>query len=376
MINWKTETINTKRNMISNEHLSETVYIHKIDPSFAKRPLTTFFIEALSKCTSLTIGEAFTIVNFTLLFFCGIALFYLAKLALGDVKNSNYSVLFFYLSFTILFSFFPTNYSYDEPLQYLLLFGSLFALIKKKWGLFILYFSFSLVARESSIILLPAIALYFMTKEFKLITRILVVILPVCFYIVFLYVFMKISGLGDRTSSDFSGRLSHFLINFQDQKYGIESLFSLVLAIGVHLYFLMSYLSKNTLSSLDKKLIKAFILSTIINTVIVLISTLARETRLFALPLIFLWPIFGKILYQELRILAKPKNYLQLVNNILPIGTLLVLWSICFLVYRFIYIQTNGVTQNFLDEYLLVLSALISLHFVIKTRLKYKGIKE
>jgi len=371
MINWKTETINKNHDMISNQHLSETVYIHKIDPAFAKRPITTFLIEALSKSTSLSIGESFVWVNFTLLFFCGISLFYLARLILGDTKKSNFSILFFYLSFTVVFSFFPTNYSYDEPLQYLLIFASLFALIKKKWVLFVLSFSLSLIARESSIILLPAIALYFMTNEFKWAKRILVVILPVGIYIVFMYLFIVISGMGKKTSSDLSGRLSHFLINFQDQKYAIESLFSLALAIGVHLYFLLSYLSNNVLTSLDKKLIKSFLLTALINTVIVLISTLARETRLFALPLVFLWPIFGKILVQELKILGSPKNYLLIVNNILAFGTLILLWALCFLTYRFIYIQTNGVTQNFLDEYLLIFSALISLHFVIKTRLKH-----
>ncbi len=377
MINWKTETINTKRHTISEEYLVQLVDFHKTELAFIKRPLTTYSIELLSHTTSLSIGQSFVVVNFTLLFFCGIALFYLAKLILDDSRFSNFSVLFFYLSFTVLFSFFPANYSYDEPLQYLLIFLSFAALLKRKWVLFILWFTIAIIARESSILILPAFALYFFGFTFKKpfqtenIKRILALVVPVVFYAVFLYLFITLSGIGKASQNDLTSRLSHFLFNFQSQEYAVESFFSLALAIGVHVYFLFSYLSDNVLNGMEKKLVKSFLLTLIINTIIVLISTLARETRLFALPLIFIWPVFGKILLHELKILGSPKNYLKLVNNILPIGTLILLWAFCFLIYRFIYTQTNGVTKNYLDEYLLVMSALISLHFVIKMRLKH-----
>ncbi|WP_341901039.1 hypothetical protein [Fluviicola taffensis] len=377
MINWKTETINKAHKLISNEYLTENVAFHKIEPAFAKRPLTTLFIEALAYNTPLNIGEAFVAVNFGLLFFCGIALFYLARLILGNTRLSNFSMLFFFLSFTVLFSFFPTNYSYDEPLQYLLIFLSLAALIRKKWALFILGFSLSLIARESTILILPAIVLYFMEFERKTlfhsesIRKILAVILPVVIYAIFLYLFISLSGIGEKSKNDLGGRFSHFLINFQNQEYAVESLLSFALAIGVQAYFLFSYLSNNPLTITEKKLIKAFLLTLIFNTIIVLSTTLAREIRLFALPLVFIWPIFGKVLLQELKILGSAKNYLKLVNNLLSVGTLILLWAFCFLIYRFIYTQTNGIRKNHLDEYLLVVSALISLHFVMKMRLKY-----
>lgn len=378
MINWKTETINTKRHAISEEYLVHLVNFHKTEPAFVKRPLTTYLIEMLSRSTSLSIGESFAVVNFTLLFFCGIVLFYLARLLLGDNQLSLFSVLFFYLSFTVLFSFFPANYSYDEPLQYFLIFLSLAAWIQTKWLAFILWFSLGIIARESSILLLPAFALYFF--EFKLktlfraesIKKAVILVIPVLVYSVFLYLFITLSGIGKESQHDLTSRLSHFLFNFQDQEYAIESFFSLALAVGVHAYFLFSYLSDNKLDLMEKKLIKSFLLTLIINTIIVLISTLARETRLFALPLIFIWPIFGKILLRELKILGSLKNYRYLFNNILSAGTLILLWAFCFLIYRFIFSQTNGVKQNYLDEYLLVMSALISLHFVLKTQLKYR----
>jgi hypothetical protein len=376
MINWKTETINKNRDIISNEHLSETVEFHKTEPAFARRPITTYLIEVVSKNSSLTIGESFTLVNFTLLFLCGIALFYTAKLISDNIPLSNFSVISFYLSFTVLFSFFPTNYSYDEPLQYLLIFLSLITLIKGKWPLFILCFSLSMIARESSILLLPAITLYLMEIEFKKafqpenIKKILAIAVPVGLYGIFLYLFISMYGIEKKSATDLTNRFSHFLFNFQNQEYAIESFFSLALAVGVHSYFLFNYLSNNKLTSMEKKLIKSFLLTLIINTIIVLVSTSARETRLFALPLIFIWPIFGKIVIHELKILGSPQNYLKLVNNILPIGTLILLWAFSFLIYRFIYWQTNGVVQNYLDEYLLVLSAVISLHFVMKTRIK------
>ena len=377
MINWKTETVNTEHKMISNQHLTETVVYHKTQPAFAKRPLTTWSIEVLAYHTPLNMGEAFVVVNFGLLFVCGIALFYLARLLLENTRLANFSVLFFFLSFTVLFSFFPTNYSYDEPLQYLLIFLSILALIRKKWGLFILGFSLSLIARESTIILLPAIALYFMEFERKTLFRsesikkMGALVLPVVIYIAFLYLFITFSGIGKESKDDLDGRFSHFLINFQNQEYAVESFLSFALAIGVQAYFLFSYVANNPLTSLEKKLIRSFLLTVIFNTLIVLTTTLARETRLFALPLVFIWPIFGKILLHELKILGSVKNYVKLFGNALSAGSLLLLWAFCFLTFRFIYIQTNGVKQNYLDEYLLVFSALISLHVVMKMRLKH-----
>ena len=81
-------------------------------------------------------------------------------------------------------------YSYDDPLQYLLILGSLVFLMERKWIAFLILFFFSLLVRESGLILLPGILWILIDKErpilkasnFKVLRALL---LPVIGYFIF-----------------------------------------------------------------------------------------------------------------------------------------------------------------------------------------------
>ncbi|MGS0524018.1 hypothetical protein ACU8V7_01325 [Zobellia nedashkovskayae] len=52
----------------------------------------------------------------------------------------------------------------------------------------------------------------------------------------------------------------------------------------------------------------AFLLTLIINTPLVFMTAFARESRLFALPLLFIWPMFMQLFGSDLKPLFVKKN--------------------------------------------------------------------
>ncbi|HOY32083.1 MAG TPA: hypothetical protein PKW80_09410 [Bacteroidales bacterium] len=372
MINFKTDSINTSKTSISNDYLSAVIVYHKTEPAFAKRPLTTFLIEGFSKITSLNLGLSFTIINFFLFFLVGILIFY-GSLALGNhLKASVLSIVCFFLSFTVLFSFFRSNYSYDEPLQYFFILIALFALFYKNWFVYIFSFSFALIVRESSVFLLPSIALFlFPDKEktesfinWKYLKRIIVLSIPVFVYLLFLFVYLTYFRIWNQSKTDISGRLSYFHYNFQDANFSNESIISLFLAVGLHFYFIFWYLKDAGLTLFERKLIKSFILTLIINSVVILLAAKAREIRLFALPLLFVWPIIGKVVLSEFKLM---KTGYKNLKNLLFVPLFLFLSFISLIISNYIYTLTEpDRNENFFHEYLGITLVLISLHFLIR----------
>jgi len=89
------------------------------------------------------------------------------------------------------------------------------------------------------------------------------------------------------------------------------------------------------------------VVSLIINTLMVLLMAKARETRLFALPLLLVWPLLGLRRYEWPTTTKpiRPINWLLLVLGLA--GTLHLAWNL--------YQSTVGPnTANFFREYLTV----------------------
>jgi len=79
--------------------------------------------------------------------------------------------------------------------------------------------------------------------------------------------------------------------NFKDFSRTSETLFSLFMVLGIPLQVVRWIISKCELSRGRRAWISWAFGITLFNTVIVLAAGLAREARLFALPLLLLWPI-------------------------------------------------------------------------------------
>ncbi len=365
--------LNEKNQIISNGFLTSQINYHKELAPFARRPLTTFLIESAAHLLQLRPGPAFIWVNFGLLFLSGILLFRVSTRLNKDTLTGILTMVLYFLTFPILFAFFPPIFTYDEPLQYCLLFATLHAFLDKKWVLYVLWGSLALIARENSVFILLGLLLFFpsinsrpnLRFSTKFIGHLVLVSLPLLFYALFLLLFVWGNDLWDPTKNEFSSRLSCFTANFKDTQASLETFFSLFLTLGPFGYFLWSYLRQNTISSELRSFVNAFLIAFALNTVVVITATFAREARLFAIPLFFLWPwaatFFGYRIRQLITSAVLPGFFLNWRYSFL-----FLLWGIInyFIAFR-VYVPSFPSADNLFNEYLFILLELMSFHFLI-----------
>jgi hypothetical protein len=267
--------------------------------------MTSFLINTVHSILNISYGNSFVLVNFALLFFVGIVLYVLSREWKYTHKEALFSVFLFFLSFSILFSFFSSIYSYDEPFQYLCIFLALIFWYRKQYILFLIFFTAAVICRETTLFLVPALFLFPLDKDpysrkfspwkWK---RIFIFIIPTLAYVLFKKFFLShhffVENLADYTSK----RLDHFFFNFQNVQYGVESIVLFFLVLLPSLLLIIAYKKELLKNKFERKLVQAFVLTFIINTMLVFFTARAREARLFALPIVFLWPIFGKYFVQ------------------------------------------------------------------------------
>ena len=225
-------------------------------------------------------------------------------------KNALLSLPIFYGSFTILFSFFRSIYTYDEPLQYCFIFLSLLLIHKQKWSLASITLFVALLARETTVFLYPAIFFYFAKQQTPLKTfltsfdgwkKICYLSVPLVAFLFTEQLVLRAKNLaGGHLDYFVTNRFTHWHYNIQNSQFALETIISIFLTLALPLLLLIFYRNRSSASTEDRKLIKAFLLTAVINTVIVLVSARAREARLFALPLVFLWPLLGSYLHNAL----------------------------------------------------------------------------
>ena len=114
---------------------------------------------------------------------------------------------------------------------------------------------------------------------------------PIFGYIVYVYVvnFFHAGILKENESYFQTERFTHFFYNFQSSAFGVATIVGLFLVFAIPLFLL--FVSKQCSKHLP------FFLAVMINTPIALVATRAQEARIFALPLVFLWPYLGAYLY-------------------------------------------------------------------------------
>jgi hypothetical protein len=370
--------LNTPDGDIDQEYIASVIEYHKQGhPAFARRPLFTMAVENISLLTGFPIGTVFVVLQFVLIF-CGGLLF--SKLSMHFSRNiavTAVNLLVYFLTFSNLLPFFSPVYTYDEPLQFIFILASIYLLyIDKQWW-FVLLFALALIARESSLLLIPGILVLMLPSDFyKLRPKgfwvnwgswVIKFSISVLIYALFLVFFIWFNKLGDASQSDLTHRFEHFLGNFRDIHYATESVVSFILILAIPLYlFFDLYQSKTMVEQRYKSHITAFLLTVLLNSIVVILTTKARETRLFVLPLFFLWPVFYQIFQTRLALLFRIENYVKLLKNRIITG-LLLLFNLFNLIFSFIFYRTtvgNGGADYF-NEYLFAVLFLISLHVAL-----------
>lgn len=366
--------LNEKNNVISNVFLNSQITYHKEFAPFARRPLTTFLIERAASWMGITVGKAFIWVNFSLLFLSGILLFRLSRVIDPGFLKGIFNIIIYFLSFSVLFAFFPPVFSYDEPLQYCLIFAGLTSFLKKQWTGYVLWFTAAMIARENSAFLILGLALsapcqglnYRKVLSFGKLGYYILIGLPILLYLVFIVFFIETNELWEGTQDEFQARFSCFKENFKDTQSSIETIISLVLTLGVFIYFLLASFTRHNPSPKEKKFVNSFILSCVMNTLIVLVAAFSREARLFALPLVFLWPLMAQYCFREIRLLLTFNTYLRCFANWKYCATFGILTLVNYLISFTVYVPSFPSSDNYFNEYLFLSLQLMCLHYLLR----------
>jgi hypothetical protein len=117
---------------------------------------------------------------------------------------------------------------------------------------------------------------------------------------------------------------------------------------------------------MENRFIRAFIISGVINTIVVLVAAFSRESRLFALPLVFLWPLIISICYGEIRLLLSVSIYYRCFANWKYIATFGILTLVNILLSFKVYVPGFPSADNYFNEYLFILLQLMCLHFLLR----------
>lgn len=306
MINYKNESKpNAKCVYITDGFLSWSVNYHKTLSDFKKRPLTSLLIEKVSSTFNIKISYAFVLVNFTLTFACGLLIYYLSHLFFHSHQIAIISAIIYLCSFSVLFAYFIPIATYDEPIQYFFLFLALIALKKNHSILFVGSLTMAIIARESSIFLIPGfIILMFRlnpkdhsNKKRIFLKAIMLNAIPLILYFIYLSLFYRINPESNELSTTYlSQRFSLIEKNFRNMPNITRTILSFASVYFLPLFLLIYFQKKFKTSIFYADWIKAFWITFFINTFVVLIAVFAEEARVFALPLIFLFPFLGQII--------------------------------------------------------------------------------
>jgi hypothetical protein len=340
--------INGERFAWSGTTWLEPSYIHAFFLSrlkfgeFARRPITTFLIQTLQDA-GVSLEFAFLLVLYSGLIISFFRLFKLSLVLTQNIKAAYLSTFIFATSFWVIHAFFAEIYAYDEPWQYVFVFSSFLFLHRERWGWFSLFFLFALIARESTLLLLPGIFLFFMVStplwSRANAMRILKVLWTLPAYGLFLFWFIKDNGLEEKSSSYMDDvRFKHLFYSFETMDLGIDTLTSLAMSVAVAGVLLV--LRKRAGDDFkDSPWVWAFALNFGINAFITLTLTMGRETRIFAQPVLMLSPFLGWYALKGFKSLgfAYPKAFRSYDHAVKWFSTFLLISAVCFAISLFAY---------------------------------------
>jgi hypothetical protein len=347
-----------KEGMMTHQALRSTLDYHRSLPVFAARPLTSGAVAVLSRWTGADETRVLALLN-PLLLVVSACLIYALALSWGaDPKRAWIATALYLFSFTNLFAFVPPIYTYDEPLQVVTMLAACWCLprpsvLGQKNGelpavpsynipyalLAGLWMGLSLWARESGLLLFPALAGLYLPYTSKQERMGLVITLLVAVGILALG---RMATGPTTTSGDlwqWQARFSNLQANFRNTNYTVETLVGIFLVLAWPLVLLRPLLGKLRFFTLG------LAASLVINTLLVLLMAKAREARLFAWPLLLVWPLLGFRRYNVQGLTWQPGPVALLILVLGVGGTLHLAWNL--------YQSTVGTnTDNLFREYL------------------------
>lgn len=340
MWNLRFENYGPDASGLSADYLAEVVQYHQTEQAFARRPLTTWLIQGLAALSGLSVAKSFVLLQLFLCWMVALAVYSLSPSHRQGLLNQAV----FLLGFSLFFAWFPPIYSYDEPLQYLLLFGSIAAWRSQKLWLGLLLLITALVARETSWLLWPAFFWLFGWGEVRLTGFKRGSVAVLVLYAAWFFASEQLMGVSQNAGSEVLLRFTLLAQNF-DADHLSETLWMLFLVVGIPLQLSLLFPG-----SWPKRERQAFWMALLLNTLVVLATARAREARLFALPLILAWPWLAasvKCMYQEAEV--------RMANMAKTTWIYLLILPLAYFLAKYSFTQTAAnPAENWFNEYLFV----------------------
>lgn len=343
------------------QYLKEALIYHKTNPVFVKRKATTYLVETLSSVSGLSIADAFVVINYLLLFLHGILLYHWLQSFELNEKQRCITIILYYASFSMFFIFFPPVYSYDEPLHYACIYAALIAYQRNHRILFTLLFAGSCVIRESSLLLVPFFILMEWAKypSIKKSTPLFLSLFIACIGYIFYRSF--IANEGYSMNDEILARKEAFFLNFKDLPSLSESLFSFFNTVFFPLYFIWEYERRYPSKPVERHHISYATFLVIMNSLLVFLGMLAKESRLFFLPMLLLLPFYIRM-YIRLNAMFQLAVLRRLVTDIYFMFQAVVLiglsWFLSFQLFTSYY--------SLINEYCFLTSSLFFLYLLLE----------
>lgn len=344
--------------IVTDGFLPWAVDYHHFLLEFKKRPIAVFLMEKYAQLFNVRISLAYVFVNFFFLFLGGLLIYYLSYQYKLKHNLAILSMISYFLSFAILLAYSIPIATLDEPVQYFFILLSFIALNKQKNLLFIIFFTLAIITRETSLLLLPIIVLFFMDVDLKklfqqknkLVKVCITSGLPILFYVLYSVWFYKQNPQLMQETETLLGQkfLYYKTKNFLDFENSIRTILSIISVNLVPIFLIFYYKIKHQYTAFESKLLIAFWITFSINFVMVMLSAYAEESRVFTLPFLILFPIYGKIIDGVIRF---NKRFLTYLITWKPILIILLTVILSWLLFKLGYKLTNFKPHENLNLY-------------------------
>jgi hypothetical protein len=324
-----------------SEHADQVLNERAAFSEFARRPITSGIQVLLNQYLEFPYQFSFNLIVFVSLFLSCLVIKNIFSLLNQSYSIAHISIYGFLFSYATLFAFMAPMHTYDEPLQFLFILLAFFFYLKMDSLAAALLFSFACIVRESSFILFP----FFLLTEKRSFRLYFYWFLPLLIYVLFFRYALPDWVQRESIYFNSQNRLLGWTENFKNWKSSLISITNLFLVLALPILLIRKNLSR--LSNQSRIIFRYSEWLLYLNAFLVLVSGLAKEPRLFALPLVLIWPLLPESVNKIYTSYCKQKvswlvisliATLSFMFSFLLFGSALGKGGILFKAYLFVYL--------------------------------------
>jgi len=254
---------------------------------FGIRHFTSFPILLMRDYFGWPVRETFFALQFSLGLCLGLGFYYYLRALNFNKTWSNVGLVLLLTAYPIMGAHFEPVFTWDDFWAYLFSVIAFTFIIRRRFIYAGLFFLLGCLAREQTIFLFPAYALgvFFYSGDIKWYKKIIYMFSPLLLWGAY---YVNVAKVGD------PNRFKYLTLNFKSFEWARDNVFSWFISFGfmwlisTMAWFRLADHKKNRRASL---VFWGFILAVPVNTVFTFWMTLARETRIFFPPFIFVIPL-------------------------------------------------------------------------------------